>query len=89
MGNISFAECRLAKLYGFPVFGLTSEEKLALQLASPSIEAEDIIRNHSGSLTADQLYDLTLEATGSKSAAERAFLARRNAELRSGQQVSE
>ncbi|WP_020474934.1 hypothetical protein [Zavarzinella formosa] len=69
------------------MFDLPSSRKLALQLALPALEAEDIIRQHAGSLTADQLHDLTLQATGSKPAAERAFLARRNAELRSGQRV--
>lgn len=35
--------------------------------------------------TADELYDLTLLATGSKDVAEKAWLKRRHDELRSGQ----
>ena len=64
-------------------------EKLAYQLARPAVEADEIIRQSGGSLSAEQFHELTLLATGSKAAAERAFLAKRGAELRSGRPVAE
>lgn len=60
-----------------------------MQQAAPGIEAEEFLKAHAGEVTADRLYDLVLASTGSKDQAERAFLARRNAELKSGQPVPE
>lgn len=69
------------------MFGLTSPEKLALTLAKEQLDAEDYLREHAGEMTAEQLYDAVLRASDSKSAAERAFMTRRKAELKSGNPV--
>lgn len=53
-------------------------------LAEPGIQAEEMLKENAGSMTADQLYDAVLSVTGSKAEAERAFMARRKAELKSG-----
>lgn len=47
-------------------------------------EALESLENSPVPVSAEYIYDLTLEATGNKKAAEAAFLAKRNAELRSG-----
>jgi len=56
-------------------------------LAKERIDAEEYLREHAGAMTADELYDAVLKATGSKSTAEANFLARRKAELKSGKPI--
>jgi hypothetical protein len=58
-----------------------------LSLAKESIDAEEFLREHAGEMTADQLYDAVLKVSDSKTAAEKAFMARRKAELKSGNPV--
>lgn len=86
---MTWEEVRLSVMVGFPIFDLPPSQKLAIQLAAPSIKAERDLERYAGQMTADGLYDAVLLATGSRAQAERAFHARRSAELRSGQPVPE
>lgn len=58
-----------------------------MQLHLPALAAEDLLRDHGDKLTAESLFDVVLQATGSQEAAQKAFNARRAAELKSGQPV--
>lgn len=63
-------------------------QKLALAAAQPALEAERVLAERGGSMSADELFDWVLQATNNQERAERAFCARRKAELKSGQPIA-
>jgi hypothetical protein len=69
------------------VWNLRPGEKLALQVFSKRMRAQDVLDTHGKDMPADMLFDWVLRATGSRAAAEQAFRAKRKEELRSGQPV--
>lgn len=50
----------MSRFYGFPVFDLPGPQKLALLLARPVLEAEERLVG----CRDDEVYDLTMTATG-------------------------
>lgn len=72
---------------GFPIWDLSPGRKLAIRTFAGRLRAEDVLRDHGPSMSAEDLHDWVLKATGSPDAAQEAFNARRAAELKSGQPV--
>jgi hypothetical protein len=79
---VSRTDARLARFYGFDVAALPPGRKLGYLCHHPALEAEEMLREHGGDLSADVLYDVMLRATGSERAAQDAFNARRLEELK-------
>lgn len=64
---------------------LPSADKLALEVNMGSIQAEEFLRDYGHELTPESLHRLTLEATGSRHAADTAYKARVAELLRRGE----
>lgn len=74
----------MSRLYGFPVWLCQPGEKFDLQEHAAALRAEDALHRSATKMTANELYDAVLLATGSKRQAEEVMAARIEAEIQAG-----